>query len=331
MAKKILILSPNFSVKGQPVAERSMAYVDFFQSNNIETEILQTPKNMFELFKIITYIYKNNFNNILITMPPFRNWVLLLLPKVNAILDIRDGWSIAMQSGYGGISKPNKLKASIAKIIEYIGINQAKLTITCTPGLQKYLQIISNQEILLIPNGYTQEDKEIVHNIPVIKNYQSVHNEVKFICAGKFSEYGIDKVKIILKKIYEKYPNDIIFTVVGANIQDNQWIFEYIETQNFTNIKLRLLDRVDRIELYGLIIESDVAVTVIRDAEYDFGTKIFDYILCNKPIFNYFDHDNAFTQYFSGFFEGDTIINNTSFLRNELLNNEKKNLLKVLK
>jgi len=95
-----------------------LAYSDFFKTNNIETEILQTPRNIFELLNMIKYIYKNNFGNILITMPGFRKWALLFLPGINTILGIRDGWSIAIESGYGQISTPNKYKAFIARSIE---------------------------------------------------------------------------------------------------------------------------------------------------------------------------------------------------------------------
>ncbi len=334
MHKKLLILSPNFTLRGQPVAERTLAYDSFFKSNSIETKIKATPKNIFELMYIIKYIYKNNFNNILITMPPFRNWCLLLLPKVNTILDIRDGWSIAMKSGYGGTVKPNIFKASITRMIEYIGIKLSILTITCTPGLQQYLQNLTNKRILLIPNGYNEEDKKIVNDLRSIesKNTEIKKDEIKFICAGKFSEYGVEKVKLIIDKIYQQYTNiNIILTLVGANTQENNWVYKYIKQKNYKNITFYLLDRVQKKELYSLILKHDIAIALIRDPDYDFGTKVFGYILCSKPIFNYFDVDNNFTKYFKNYFTlGESIFSN-SFLRSDLLEKEKENLLKVLK
>jgi len=334
MNKKLLILSPNFTLRGQPVAERTLAYDRFFKSNSIETKIKETPKNIFELIDIIKYIYKNNFNNILITMPPFRNWCLLLLPKVNTILDIRDGWSIAMKSGYGGTVKPNIFKASITRIIEYIGIKLSTLTITCTPGLEQYLQNLANKKILLIPNGYNDDDKRIVDSLRSTESdsTETKKDEIKFICAGKFSEYGVEKVKLVIDKIYNQYTNiNITLTVVGANAQENNWIHKYIKQKNYKNITFHLLDRIQKNELYALILEHDMAITIIRDPDYDFGTKVFDYILCNKPIFNYFDTNNNFTKYFKNYFAVDKPIFSASFLRSDLLEKDKENLLKVLK
>jgi len=323
--KKVLILSPDFLTKGSPVVERTLAYNNFFMINGVETKLIKTPKNLIELVRLVIFIYKNSYKNILITMPSFRNWSLLFLPKINTILDIRDGWSIAMKSGYGGTSKPNKKKYYFAKFIEKLAIKVSTLTITCTPGLQDYLQNISNKEVLLVPNGYSKEDQNIVNKL---LSDNKPNNIITFICAGKFSEYGKEKVILIIDKIEKKYKNkNIILKVVGADFKENKWIIDYIQKQIYSNIKYDYIDRVDRVQLYKLIIDSDVAISVIRDPSYDFGTKVFDYILCKKPILNYFDTENAFTEFFNGFFESNFSDKDISFLRSDLLNSKKEKLL----
>ena len=104
--KRLLIISPKNKV-GQPARERTLAFVAFFEENGISCEVLRFPNGPFELFKLIWHVYKSGYKNVLVTMPPFRAWSLCLLPGVNTILDIRDGWSIAIGTGYGGTSTPD--------------------------------------------------------------------------------------------------------------------------------------------------------------------------------------------------------------------------------
>ena len=79
MMKKILILKPN-SQEGQPVFERTQAFIDFYLSHGAEVSVVQTPRSIYEVVKIVFFIYKMGIKNLFITMPPFRNWVLFLLP-----------------------------------------------------------------------------------------------------------------------------------------------------------------------------------------------------------------------------------------------------------
>jgi len=328
--KKILIISPDISLKGQPVSQRTQAYIDFFRSNDVEVINLVAPVTLMELVKLIFYIYKNKISNILITMPRFRNWTLLMLPGIHSILDIRDGWSIGIKSGYGGIYKPNKIKYLLSKITEYIGIKQANLTVTCTPGLQKYLQNLSGKKIILILNGYSNDDQNIVDKLLKENIFKTESTKVRYVCAGKFSEYGIDRVKKVIDKIHQQDIDKIIeLNIVGASIEKNMWIKQYIIDEKYKNFNVYLIDRVSKKELFKIILESDIAISIIRDPEYDFGTKVFDYILCQKPILNYFDKQNPFLDYFG--VTKTNILSEESFLREKFLNQYKKELLSILK
>ena len=325
--KKILILKPKNIKAGQPSYERIHAFENFYKINNIEILTMELPSNIKEKIYLIKYILKNNIKNIFISMPPFRNWFLFLLPGRNIILDIRDGWSIAMKSGYGGTCNPSFIKSFIAKIIEIFAMYRSAIAITCTNGLQKYLTEITNKNILLITNGYNQKSLQIVNKLK--STYFKRDLDDIAICVGKFSEYGTEKVKIIINKISEKNKNTTI-KLVGSDIKSNSWIQEWIIKQHITNIKIELLPRMNKTDMYKEILQATYGLAVIRDPSYDFGTKVFDYILCEIPIFDYFDSDNNFKIFFINQLNSAKIYDfNTSFLREELLNKEKSHLIKV--
>lgn len=332
MNKKILILKPD-SQEGQPVFERTQSFIDFYVSHGVEVSVLKTPRNIYEVLKIIVFIYKMGIKNVFITMPPFRNWVLFLLPYINIILDIRDGWSIAIKSGYGGIVKPNKIKYFISRYIEKMAIKRSCLTITCTPGLQNYLRKLSDNNIVLITNGYSKKNHEIIN---ILKNEQlsTKDNAIDVaVCAGKFSEYGTDKVKKILYKIstYDENKKTII-KLIGTDRISNDWINEWLRDDKINNIELEILPRMNREEMYKNILEADYGIAVIRDPNYDFGTKVFDYILCDIPIFDYFDEPNNFTDYFKPFLTSVSEKTFTkSFLRGSIIDEKRDDLLGCMK
>ena len=106
--KSIIILYPIGVKKGAPAYQRISSFVNFYKKNNIKVIFKYTPNSFYSRIKLIKFMYKNKVFNIFISMPPFRNWIFFLIPYINLILDIRDGWSIAMKTGYGNTVKPKK-------------------------------------------------------------------------------------------------------------------------------------------------------------------------------------------------------------------------------
>ncbi|MBE0472059.1 MAG: hypothetical protein IBX55_21450 [Methyloprofundus sp.] len=298
--KKILILMPKGTSSGKPSFERVQAFIEFYKSQELHVVVKDQPSNFLEKIELIKLLYLNKISNIFISMPQFRNWWLFLLPAVNVILDIRDGWSIAMKSGYGGNVKPNRLKAFIASRIEKFAIKRAGLTITCTPGLQQYLEKIAGKEVVLILNSYSKSDENLVAQLKEQVKKERNTNQIVAICVGQFSEYGNDKVKVVLRKLSESYPEKkVLLKLVGADYEKNKWIEDYLAQENIENVRLDILRRMGRREMYIQILLSDIGVTIIRDPDYEFGTKVFDYILCGLPIFYYFDVSNPFSCFFT--------------------------------
>jgi len=296
--EKILFLYPMNLKEGQPAKERIDSFIEFYKEKNFEIYIWDIPSSIIEKFRLIYFLYKKRINYIFLSMPPFRNWFIFGLPFIGVILDIRDGWSIAMESGYGGTVKPKKIKAFISRMIERVAIKKSKLTITCTPGLQKYLKELSSREIILIINGYRKKDYEIVQKLKSNLNLEEKSYSFDIaVVAGKFSEYGEDKVKKVLNKI-NSMNKKIIIKLIGVDISKNRWVLEYVKKEHLNNIKIEILSRLNKEKLYEQILKSNFGITIVRDPSYDLGTKVFDYILCEKPIYNYFEEDNEFTNFF---------------------------------
>ncbi len=332
----LLFLEPKGIRAGQPSYERIMAFKQFYKSHGAHVQTYTTPTHLFALLQLVFFCKKNAIDYLFISMPPFRAWLLFLFLKNKVILDIRDGWSIAMQTGYGSTAKPTPFKAKLARMVERFAIKRAALSITCTPGLQTHLEKVSGKPLLLILNGVSKENFQYIQQAKESITKQNKPHTLNIICAGQFSEYGQDKVKHILQLLTIQFPQQHIkLNVLGANKAANKWIHDYIQSKGYQQISFTLWDRMPKQEMYEAIFSSDIAISLIRDPNYDFGTKVFEYILCQTPIFHYFESSNTFSTYFQGFFyEKDKQIDYKNmeerFIRENILEHNKNALLKVL-
>ncbi|MDP2158953.1 MAG: hypothetical protein Q8K02_00585, partial [Flavobacterium sp.] len=192
-AIKMYIRSPGGN-DSQPSTIRVFSYKNFFEKNYIAECCLDVSVNK-STFYIWILCILGRYDAVLLSMPPFRGWGLLFLPFTRVILDVRDGWSIAMGSGYGGNLPPKPFKAKIARLVEKFAIRRSFVSITCTKGLQEYLQNVSGRQVLLVPNGVACDDLDLILNIKHNVTKVNFSDELIFCCAGQFSEYGKIKVE----------------------------------------------------------------------------------------------------------------------------------------
>ncbi len=326
--KKILFLLPN-SVTGSPALERVNSFIEFYQQEGFYIEKIPYPSNIREFISFLKLIYSKKISYIFVSQPPFRYPIIFALPFSKKIVDYRDGWSIAIDNGYGGLARPNIFKARIARRIERFAIRKSNLVITCTPGLKQYLENISgNKNILMIPNGISQENFDYISDLPDSPNLND--DILRFYCAGKFSEYGVEKVKGILDLIQSRYYNKKIqINLVGCDYKANEWITSYLPKNSDFTIKERMCKQ----ELYEELNKADIFLSVVREEEYELGTKIYEYIAFQKPIFNYSKLPNNFTRFFDGFFdiEGKTENKpNHKFIREKLIEEHRNEILKKM-
>ena len=286
---------------GKPISFRVSAFKLFFH-DYLEIKVFEKTSSM--ILPILLSSMNNSNNFVFVTMPPFRNFWLFLIPGVKIILDIRDGWSIAQASGYGGLVNKQPVKSFMSRIIERFVIKRSYLTITCTPGLQSYLSKLSSAEVLLIPNGISDEDISLIDSMRKKKHDKHSDSKLIFCCAGQFSEYGKDKIKHLLNVISERYSNrKLLIKLIGSNELHNKWVDFYFNkiTQGYGSVEI--LPRVNKKELFAIMAESDYGLAVVRNPEYELGTKVYDYIALSLPIVNYFDKPNNFTTYFNNFLD----------------------------
>lgn len=295
---KLYIRHPGGS-SSQPSSARVAAYKDFFESNGIAECFWDIEKKKSN-FQIWIDCILGRYDAVLLSMPPFRGWGLLFLPFTRVILDIRDGWSIAMGSGYGGNLPPKPFKAKIARFVEKYATRRSFVTITCTKGLQEYLQKISGCQVLLVPNGLAGQDFDLISNFKknnTVKKNSS--EELIFCCAGQFSEYGKSKVENLLGVIAKRYSNrKLKIKLIGSDCKKNDWVDEYFKRLTAGAGVVEITPRMNKSEMYAEMAGCDYGLSIIRDPDYDYGTKIYEYIALGLPVVNYFEVPNNFTDYF---------------------------------
>lgn len=285
----------------QPSTARVLAYKNFFESSGFAECILDVCKNK-STVKLWIDCVCGRYDAVILSMPPFRGWGLFFLPFTRVVLDIRDGWSIAIASGYGGNVPIKNFRAKIARMIERWAIRRAFVAITCTTGLQDYLQKISGRKVLLIPNGIGDDDFQLIEKVKNNFIINKVDGQVVFCCAGQFSEYGESKARKVLEVIAQRYAfsDSLIIRLIGCDPQKNQWACDFFK--KLTNGKgcVEILKTMQKQQLYEAMISCDYGISLLRDPDYEFGTKVFDYIALGLPVVNYFDSPNRFTDYFDG-------------------------------
>jgi hypothetical protein len=298
----IIFINPS-RVPGSPSLERVSAFEEFF------SEVGFTCRSIdFSKVTIIDFIFfKNKSGFVFLSMPSFRKWWLFLLPWVKVIFDVRDGWSIAMASGYGGTAKRKPIKAFFASKVERWAIRRSFITITCTPGLRSHLERVSQKEIYLIPNGVSDKDLTLAghfrNSLGSLKKLPT-KGLVKLCCAGKFSEYGEEKVKKIIDVISVRYANaKYVIKLFGCDVDMNKWLEQYVDEVSGGRGQVEIVGRLPKHDLYAQMAECDTGISVIRDPDYDFGTKVYDYIALGLPVLNYFSEPNSFTNYFNAYLD----------------------------
>lgn len=253
------------------------------------------------LYKCCFFWHLKNKKEIVffISMPPFRSLWLFLIPSLKILLDIRDGWSIAQESGYGDNVRKRPFKAKVTRLVERFIIRRAYVTITCTNGLQEYLQKVSGKEILLIPNGVLESDYELAQRLTAEVTDKCNNDQLVFCCAGQFSEYGVEKVKKLCHVIIDRYQmRNIKIQLIGSSEEKNRWLKSFLPKISESRAAVEFLPRMGRAELYETMTQADYGLTILRDPAYEFGTKVYDYIALGLPVVNYFDEPNNFTRYF---------------------------------
>ena len=308
MKKNILFIAYSFNAKFGVGSQRSRALSNLLSEKNYNIKLIEYEKdkstilsNLNWLFNALVNILFYKHDKIYLSCGPFFHLLpIAILAKIRGkklYIDFRDAWSLNILTDYGKLKFSFQNKKSykywLAQTIEKICYKQCYKFIVCTQGMyQEYGQLFkNNSKLLLIMNGFE-------HKYPPNTTTFQSNNPIQFICVGKFAEYSepkATKIVLMLRELALKTP--IHITMVGCSYECNFSIFQKLTLEK----QVTFLQRLPHNEVLKLIENSDVGLLIIRDEHLDYGTKIFDYLACSKPVLTSYDSNDFFYKTFEQF------------------------------
>ena len=134
-----------------------------------------------------------------------------------------------------------------------------------------------------LPNGH------INSGVKAKKGELFLNKEILTVtCCGKFSEYGLAKAKLLVSTLRKRYSGNqkILLRLIGCDYVQNEWVLEY---SNKFDIRVQFLPKLRYEEMLSELCKSDLAAVIIRDTDYDLGTKAFDAVSLGIPIVNIYE------------------------------------------
>lgn len=278
------------------------AIIDYYTKDSWGT----LSKKSFLIWTLLSlfHLLVGKYDKVYVSCGPFYNLIFISLvcfiKRLELIVDFRDPWSINMRHGYGSLGiHTNSIKIIISELIERITYSVCTYFVVCTPGMfqQYYLLFKDSSKLLVVLNGYDlkREDLEL-EQISICK-----HNHLRLVCLGKFGEYSEKKALRLLDSlrsyIQEKKAGSLSIEFVGGDIPLNRRIVRLAGMEQFS-IFHGQKNYFDAMEIAA---QADLGICIIRDEDFDFGTKVFDYIGLGIPIYDCFDPNSKFRAYFSDY------------------------------
>lgn len=215
----------------------------------------------------------------------------LLLSRRPFLIEYRDGWAIAIATGYGGTARPKPIKALAVRLIEVALRLRARRLVTVTPGLRRWHGVARTA---LLPNGSQLDTPVPRRNVDRDKPVLTV------VCFGKFLSYGEGNVMAALDALSRRYEGQALDIHVYSGTPEETTL-----EHPFANVTVTRKDPVRPASLVDFFASYDLGLAIIRDPDYDFGTKIFDYAQAGLPVVDYFDGPNDLKRFFAGAFDTD--------------------------
>lgn len=213
------------------------------------------------------------------------------------IVDFRDAWSLNIATNYGNetkkLSLKNKIKLYLVRLIEKYVYKNCEYFVVCTQGMKdEYSQLFTNdKKIRLITNGYDFLPEQY-------RNTKTKNNNMtRYVCLGKFVEYGENKALKCLQLIKNKHKDGSSFCIelVGTNREKCEPLIKKLNMQNHVRW-YPLLPYEQALEIAA---NADFGISIIRDEALDYGTKVFDYIGLGLPLFDTFEENSRFREFFA--------------------------------
>jgi glycosyltransferase involved in cell wall biosynthesis len=247
------------------------------------------------VLKGLKLIAKENIDVIYSTAPPFSNHlvaaILARLTRKPLVCDFRDAW----------ISNPvriwkssPKMRMMIEVLLERAIIRASNTVISTTEGITQDFQnrypLERQKKFVTITNGYDKEEFKST------ENYINRHtNMMRIVHTGHLRmERSPESFLRALKMLFDKEPelkNKIEVYFIGENdiFNDGCQIRDYLEIYNLDKV-VKLTGHLSRIESTWHQMHADILLLIIgvvpknQVFAYGVASKIFDYMLANKPI-----------------------------------------------
>lgn len=211
------------------------------------------------------------------------------------VVDLRDPWSFNLvpRTWRGRLSRLR------ARFVEKLAYRFCDLFVVCTPGMEAlYGELFKSRgKLRLVLNGYDFNPDEYALGIK-----KSGSDEERFVCMGKFFYYSVEKAKAILN-LLEKRSVRTGKKIELVLIGDESGRLEELRPSlpGLERVRLVSVGRLDYKTTLAYAANSSGAAIIIRNEDFDFGTKIFDCIGLGLPILDSFDHSREFYKTFKEF------------------------------
>ncbi len=288
---------------------------------NNKNQFIFKIKYSYQVFKIVKILIKKNRNSIIyFSCDPF--WYLFLgiifkiFYNIPYIIDFRD---IFYRHKYFNLQGYNNvLKKYLIKITERFLIKYSNYIIDVTEENSELHKIIyrkfNSNKFLYVLNGYNSNIiKSINLNDNINLSDELKQRKLKLAIAGKFFYYNQRSIEILKElDISEVNLSSIIdILIIGEEIEILRE-----KLKNLKYIRLNLLPPMAQNKVIDLIKESDIFLLNF-DRKTGLGTKVFDYIALNKPIFAFLEEDFLLWKFLNKF-ENSFLIKNVNDLINSL-------------
>lgn len=260
-----------------------ISIIEVTKLNKFKTYI-QAIYRFFRFKKVINNLLKNeSFDIIYFSGGPFFYFPLGILCKfkykIPYILDFRDLWIIGELED---LNWKGKILRKFEKYFEKKSAEYADLIVSVSPRITEMYNSefcsSSKLEILTVLNGYNDTELPRFINKPLKKN-----NSIKIGIFGKFSYYNYDHLNILFEAI-NKLKNSIEVQVHHIGLTEND--FSNLVKMNYLSENFTFLGYKNYSEGIKYLSKMDFLILNNR-TEYALGTKIFDYLYLNKPIFSF--------------------------------------------
>lgn len=239
--------------------------------------------------KIIKF---DNINIICTTSPPHSTHLigLLLKKKYNCkwIADFRDPWtqSFMKKSFY----KKNKKRHAIESLLEKKVISQADRVIVVSDTQKELLKEkfdVNSDKIVVINNGYDEEDFPKQIDSPVKRNSEFIITHVGRIYPGNSKNFFIGVKKLIDEN--EIFKKKVKIKLVGIKSLE---ALAYIEKYHLSKYVIQKGFLVHK-ESINEMINSDLLLLMTGDKKFWIPGKLYEYIRAKKPILVIGDRGDA--------------------------------------